>query len=281
MERTVFKAILLFAVLVGAACAETQTEDSLINYSKSAQMNYDRGMDEFADDDCSDANKYFQVVRQHFPYSRYAALAELRLADCSYMDGKYSEAAVAYQQFEKTHPSHIEAHNAAFRQGLSYYRMVPIDWFLVPPPWERDQAATRDAVNTLKNFVRNYPTSPNIPWARELIADCEQALARHEIFAAEFYRREGKLKAASERLKAAMERYPDSILAPEALYLLGLTYLELQRYDAAVNTFKRLVTKYPSTHQSRRAEVMLKEVDTQGRPPLPRGSDGQGDSKAN
>jgi len=266
----------LLTALLGvlAACAETQDEDTLVNYSRTARLNYERGMEDFEDEDCADARKLFEHVQSRFPYSRYAALAQLRLADCDYVQDKYSEAAVSYKHFVKTHPAHPDVHYAAFRTGLSYYRMIPHDWFIMPPSWERDQSATRDAVRSFKLFMRNYPKSRHIKWARELLSECERALARHEIYAAEFYRNQGDLKAAAGRLHAAMQRYPDSILAPEALYLLGITYLELQWYTSARYTFETLVSKYPESHQSSRARVYLETVMGHNTQSLQRGSDG-------
>lgn len=268
--------ILGLAVLagVGWSCAETQEEDSLINYSKTAQLNYDRGMEELEDEDCSEAQKLFLHVRKRYPYSRYAALAELRSADCDYVDGKFSEAAVAYQQFVKVHAAHPEAHYAAFRQALSYYRLIPSEWFLVPPTHERDLSAAHDAQRAMRIFLTGYPRSGHAAWAKKLLDEVERILASHEIYAAGFYRRAGNLEAAANRLKAVLARYPDSKLAPEASYQLAVTYLELQWPCEAKKTFERLEAVYPESHQALRAKDYLSDIGKDRDLCKPRNNDG-------
>ena len=125
-----------YLLLAGFAlgCAETQSEEMLLDYSKSAKVLFEEAMEDFDDEDCVDAEKTFQEVRRQFPYSRFAVLAELRIADCQFVQGNHAEAAVAYGQFVKAHPTHEDAHYASFRKGLAYFEMIPGDWIITPPP---------------------------------------------------------------------------------------------------------------------------------------------------
>src|SRR5512137_1279365 len=116
-------------------------------------------MEEFDDEDCVEAEKIFEDVRRQFPYSNYAADSELRLADCKLSQGNNAEAAVAYQQFVKAHPTHQDAHYAAFKRGVAFYEQIPGDWLIMPPPYERDQSATRDARAAFASFLSTYPES--------------------------------------------------------------------------------------------------------------------------
>src|SRR5690606_19537310 len=62
-----------------AACGGAQQQGTL-SYSESARRDYERALAAFEDDDCLTATPLLQNVRSQYPYSRYAALAELRLA---------------------------------------------------------------------------------------------------------------------------------------------------------------------------------------------------------
>src|SRR5262245_25058646 len=75
-------------------------------YSVSARQNYERGMKRLEDDDHAEAAKFFAFVKARFPYSKYAVLAELRLADTLFATTAYLEAIDGYKQFIKFHPSH-------------------------------------------------------------------------------------------------------------------------------------------------------------------------------
>ena len=70
------------AILVapsGAGCGGA-TGSGAVDYSVSAQKNYDKGMKALEAKDWIAASKYFAFIKSRFPYSKYATLAELRLA---------------------------------------------------------------------------------------------------------------------------------------------------------------------------------------------------------
>lgn len=267
------KAALALAALAVLGCAGSQSEEMLLDYSKSAKALFDEAMEDFDDEDCVDAEKTFQEVQRQFPYSRYAVLAELRIADCDFVQGNHAEAAVAYQQFIKAHPTHEDAHYAAFRKGLSYYEMIPGDWIITPPPHERDQAATRDARATFITFLRTYPRSELVERAKELLAEVEDALVRHEMYVAEFYLGRDQKNAAAVRLEVIPEKFPDAALVPDSMFLQAKVYLELDRRSEAVRVLREIIARFPEHHQSLRAKDYLRHLgeDPEGQD---RGSDG-------
>ena len=112
-----FLCLLPFAIAAWA-CGSKNKDDTLLDYTRSAELLYLEALDEYEDRDCVAAEPNFQDVRRNFPYSRYAVLAELRLADCQFVQGNHAEAAVAYEQFVKAHPTHEDAHYAAYKRGL-------------------------------------------------------------------------------------------------------------------------------------------------------------------
>ena len=52
-----------------------------VEYSVSAQRNYEKGMDALQAEDWLAAAKYFAFIKSRFPYSKFAVLSELRIAD--------------------------------------------------------------------------------------------------------------------------------------------------------------------------------------------------------
>ena len=91
----------LFCVglLVAVGCATTDGEGVVINYSKTAKENYKKGKDELASRNFIEALTLFNHVRQKFPFSRYAVLAELARADTYFERGSYLAAVDAYKTF--------------------------------------------------------------------------------------------------------------------------------------------------------------------------------------
>src|ERR1043165_5945179 len=114
-----------------------------VEYSVSAQKNYEKGQKELDAKDWVAASKYFGFIKSRFPYSKFAVLAELRLADAEFGAEQYLEAIDSYRLFIKFHPTHEMVANgyASLRIAEAYYEMLPGDYWILPPSYEKDQSS--------------------------------------------------------------------------------------------------------------------------------------------
>jgi outer membrane protein assembly factor BamD len=263
----------VLAMLFFTSCGGAQDGDTLDEYSQNAERQFQKAMDDFDDEDCGAADPLFDEVKKQFPYSRFAALSELRLADCQFIQDNYVNAAIMYRQFVKTHPTHEDAHYASYRRGLCYYEMIPLDWIVTPPPHERDQTATRDARSAFSIFLNAYPDSPWQDQAVKMINIVEDELVRHEIYVAKFYLRRDDRRAAVVRLEGIQSHFPTSALVPDAMFLQAITFLELNEIENAENTFNSIITHFPNHYQSPRAKDYLHYLGLNQQGPK-RGGDG-------
>ena len=87
MTRHFGKTILLCAFLAALTACATSDEGRGVTYSLTAKQNYDKGVEELKGENYQEASRYFSFVRQKFPFSKYAVLAELALADTQYERG--------------------------------------------------------------------------------------------------------------------------------------------------------------------------------------------------
>jgi len=219
-----------------------------VDYSVSAQQNYERGLSELKDEDWIAAAKYFSFIKARFPYSKYAVLAELRQADAELGAEHYTTAIDAYKAFIKFHPSHEMVRNgyASFRIGSAYYQMLPGDLWLLPPSFEKDQSATADAHRELSQFERKFPRSAQLPKAKALLARLNKRLAEHEMYVARFYWSRGKPMGTVLRLRRLLSKHGGVGYDGEALYLLGKAYIEVEEPRRAREAWERLVKQYPN-----------------------------------
>src|ERR1700760_4067497 len=67
-----------------SGCATSDDATKPVTYSLTPKQNYEKGMAELKDEDYAEAQKYFQFVKQKYPFSKYAVLAELALADSQF-----------------------------------------------------------------------------------------------------------------------------------------------------------------------------------------------------
>lgn len=162
-----------------------------------------QGLKSFQDKDYGDAQKAFESIVRQYPYSKYVIIAELKLADAYYLDGKYMEAAAAYEQFARLHPSHPVVPYVLYQLGMSYAKMVnSID---------RDHEQLNNAITVFSRLSQVYAGTIWAQKARERVVDCRKKLAEYELYVAEFYIRRGEYLAAAERLEYALSEYLSEI----------------------------------------------------------------------
>jgi outer membrane protein assembly factor BamD len=223
-----------------------------VEYSVSAQKNYEKGLKELDNKNWVAASKYFGFIKSRFPYSKYAVLAELRLADAEFGAEQYLEAIDSYRLFIKFHPTHEMVANgyASYRIGESYFKQLPGNFWMFPPSFEKDQSSTEDAVNELKGFLDKYPDSPYRPKAREILVKVGKRLADHEWYVARYYWDRGKPMGTVLRLRRLLERYRGVGYDEDALWLLGRAYVAVAMPDRAKGVWKELVDKYPKSEHA-------------------------------
>ncbi len=68
---------------------------------------------------------------------------------------------------------------------------------------------------------------------------------------------EQKYSEAILELNSLVKKYPDSIEAPEAQYLIADTYAFLNNYDDAISAYKLVVKEYISSKSAINAQFML------------------------
>jgi outer membrane protein assembly factor BamD len=256
-----FARLLVITLLHGslAAGCGAKTGTGAVDYSVSAQKNYDKGLKELERQDWVAASKYFGFIKSRFPYSKYAVLAELRLADAEFGAEQYLEAIDSYRLFIKFHPTHEMVANgyASFRIGEAYFRQLPGDFWMFPPSFEKDQSATEDAATELRSFLNKFPESPYRDKAKDILVQVGKRLADHEWYVARYYWDRRKPMGTVLRLRRLLEHHRGVGYDVEALWLLGRAYVAVDMPDRARTTWTELVEKHPKTARAAEARTAL------------------------
>jgi outer membrane protein assembly factor BamD len=148
-----------------------------------------------------DAIDTFEKVKDRYPYSEQALLAQIKLADAYFYKKKYDEALAAYKEFEKLHPTNKAVPYCIYRQGLCYYKQrSTID---------RDQTYTQKALAEFKRLKQKFPDCEYMPKAEKYMARCRKDLGEHEYYVAEFYYKTKRYPAALERYQTLAQEYPE------------------------------------------------------------------------
>jgi outer membrane protein assembly factor BamD len=155
----------------------------------------------------------FQKVKDRYPYSEQAVMAELKMADALYKKGQFEEAYSGYMDFEKLHPKNPNLPYVLYQKGMCHYeRVSSID---------RDPAPAVQAKEEFERLVKKYPKDVYARKALLKIRACYIQIAQHELYVARFYFNRGYYRAAMGRYMDVLQNYPDVGQYQEALHFLG------------------------------------------------------------
>jgi outer membrane protein assembly factor BamD len=249
-----------------------------LTYTDDAKSAYDEALVSFRDKDWESARALFAEVKKLFAYSRYARLAELRLADIDFEQEKYSEAISAYREFATAHKNDPDLEYARYRMVKALALDIDDTPFL-PPHEERDQATSQEAYKEVRSFLREFPKTRYKADVDYILQVALSRVARHELYVARYYLRRDNFDAAIARIDYAQKAYPQSNMIPEALVLKAETLMKMKRWDDARATLK-LAMEHTESPFSRAASNYLAELNARGggspadasRPPQGEGS---------
>ena len=189
-----------------------------------------------------------EVERQH-PYSVWARRAQLMSAFCYYAARDHTKSIDSARRFLSIHPGNRDAPYALYLIALNYYEQIS--------DVTRDQAITRQALDSLGELVRRYPTSPYAEDARLKIDLVRDHLAGKEMEIGRFYQRRHEWLASVIRFRAVVDEFQTTSHTPEALMRLTESYLALGIPEEARRSAAVLGANYPQTEWYERAYELV------------------------
>jgi outer membrane protein assembly factor BamD len=196
--------VALFVLVFASGCtALKKTWNAIIGKEDTgtAQELAWEGMDAYEDGDYKVAIEHFQKLKDWYPFSKYAILAELKIADAHYHLKQYEEAIFAYEEFEKLHPRNEAVPYVIYQIGLCYYEQInTID---------RDQTSARKALETFQRLIQQFPDDKYASSGNEHIPKCLKSLAGNEYYIGVFYYKSKHYPAALQRFMSVLSNYPD------------------------------------------------------------------------
>ena len=186
----------LISLLLVSGCAWFET-----NEEKTAQELASDGMDQFNSEDYRESIESFEKLKDWYPFSKFAILAELKIADAYYNIKEYEEAVASYEEFESLHPRNEAIPYVIFQIGLCYFEQIDTI--------DRDQTPAKKALNTFNRLKQQFPGDSYTIKGEEHIKECLKSLAGHELYVGLFYFKNKHYKAALSRFKSVLTKYSD------------------------------------------------------------------------
>jgi outer membrane protein assembly factor BamD len=180
---------------------------------------------------------YFQEVERQHPYSEWSRRAILMQAFAHYQANNYVEAIADSDRFIQLYPGNPTAAYAHYLKAICYFEQI-VDV-------GRDQAATGQALDNLRDVVQRYPNTEYAHDARLKIDMVNDQLAGKEMTIGRWYLRNGDTLAGIGRFKTVIDKYQTTSHTPEALYRLVEANLTLGLMDEAKRDGAVLGYNYP------------------------------------
>lgn len=191
-----FVGLVLIGCLLLTGCSLFKSKEE-----KSAQELISEGMEDYSQKKYRASIESFQKLKDWYPFSKYAILAELKIADAYFQIEEYDKAISAYESFESLHPKNEATPYVIFQQGIcQIQQMETID---------RDQKAAKSAIEVFNRLKRQFPDDPHAKKADEYILRATRNLVAHEFIIGQFYYKSKHYEAARERFRGIISNYED------------------------------------------------------------------------
>lgn len=268
MGRPLVSVLLLSAaavlVLPSLGCDKNRKEAlSAVEFQRQAEAAYKKALEAFHDRDWVGVPLLMAEVKREFAGTRWARLAQLRIADAEYHQGSYAEAVTSYREFLREFPNDEEVPYARYRVALCQFESRGAT-VMAPPLEERDLVNVRDADRSISDFLSDYPNYKEREHLLYMQKWVRGMLARHELYVARYYMNQDKLDAAMMRAEYALVTYKDTGLEPEALVLLGETHMKRYEPEEAAGAFQIVLDRYPDSPFAIPARNFMKRLRDTG-----------------
>jgi outer membrane protein assembly factor BamD len=184
------------------------------------------------------AAKFESLDREH-PYSPEARRAIVMAAYAYYRAGKSPEAIASAERYVTLHPGTKEA-------PLAHHIIASAYFDDIKGP-NRDQTATRRALEQLKTLKTRYPDSEYARDADNRIRIAEDSLAANEMEVGRYYLKRKNYVASINRFKTVVSDYQTTAHVEEALARLTECYMALGITKEAQNAAAVLGHNYPDS----------------------------------
>jgi outer membrane protein assembly factor BamD len=265
-HHTVRRGVLLCLLLFAAGCGGGTRDVSPANVANPDRFLYDRGQAALKERKWLDAREYFRQVVDNYPGSPLRPDAKLAIGD-TYLGEKSAESLVMadneYREFLTFYPTNPRADYAQFKLAMSYFEQMRAP--------DRDQTATKEALQEFQVFFTRYPQSPLVPEARQKWREARDRLSDASFEVAKLYYRMRVDAGSASRLQEILKEDPEYTRRDGVYFYLAELYLRAdnkgqvkpENKAQAVPYLKRLVTEFVESEYLEDARKRLQELNVQ------------------
>lgn len=250
-SRSLFLSLALGASLLFVGCSSAD------KYDTSTPEGAFKLAEEFEQDErYEEAIARFTDIKNKHPYSRFATLSELKIADLNFKREAYIEAQNSYQLFKEFHPKHPQSDYVTFQLAMSYFNQLP-------STIDRDLSLADKAILYFDEVTNSYPNSKYAGDAKQKRQDALRMLAEKEMYIANFYMKRDQFDSALKRYETVLKTYPNLGFDSAALFGAAKSSFSIGEKDRGQQHLKNLYSLFPGSDETKRAKNEFQKLGAQ------------------
>jgi outer membrane protein assembly factor BamD len=237
--------VLVAAALLAGCGTPSKNDES----TWTAERLYSEARDEFQAGAYERAARLYERLEGRASGTLLAQQAQLERAYVLYRQNEKAQALATLERFIKLHPTSPAVDYALYLQGLVNFNdnLGILGSLSRQNLSERDQQASRDAFQSFKLLVDQYPQSRYAEDARQRMNYILNSLAAYEVHVARYYFRRGAYVAAANRAQQTVQDFQQSPSTEEALFILARSYERLGLTQLRDDASRVLKQNFPNS----------------------------------
>lgn len=251
--------VLLLTLLAADACLGTASGKGMnkLLKSKNTEQIYQAALESYRTKKYRNATIYFEAVYNDLYSTDRADTILFYTAKSYYNQGMYDLAADGFDQYRKAFSRRPFAEEAEF--------LLPMCWYHLSRPVERDQTETRKAITTFNEYLNRHPQSIKAEDIQKMLEELQNKLYEKEFINASLYFKLQRYPASVAALRYSLKDMPETPYRETMMYLICKSWYnyaknsipsrKLDRYMKMVDSYYNFKSDYPDNRE------YLKELD--------------------
>lgn len=248
--RALAGAILMAVALVLSGCGSAPKDDP--NSQAALDKLYSDAKDDLSSGSYDRAIKSLEKIEGRAAGTTMGQQATLDLAWAYYKTGERAQAITTLDRFIKLNPSSPAVDYALYMKGIVNFNedLGLFGRIANQDVSERDQQASREALQAFRQLADQYPDSKYASEARERINFITNTLAAYEVHVARYYFNRKAYLAAANRAQSAVTEFQYAPGIEEALYIMAESYDKLGLTQLRDDARRVLDKNFPDSRYS-------------------------------
>ncbi|MFC1898659.1 outer membrane protein assembly factor BamD [Candidatus Cloacimonadota bacterium] len=236
--------VVIIAIVLGA-CSSNKIKD---------QMPVAKKM-EIADDFFG-RKKYHKAIPYYTDVafernSTYTSEAQLKLADCYFLQNKFTEARFEYEELIRLFHDSKEINRAYFQVGVCFFEDS------LNPHYTQEE--TREAINAFETFLQKFPFDERKQEAIEYIQKCHEKLIQKKYYNGYAYYKMHDYPAAFMYFDEIIELENLNEIDKMALYHEARMYLVRKDKNNSMRIAEALNARYPDSKETNKINKLIEK----------------------